>query len=92
MSAVSISPKTYTYKVFPTSLKAQVIVRIERNAQEAAKSSHKRLADILARGDKIYEINTGFGKLIQITTDESDQKELQLNLLQSAVQKASSLK
>ena len=80
MSAVSISPKTYTYKEFPTSLKAQVIVRIERNAQEAAKSSHKRLADILARGDKIYEINTGFGKLIQITTGESDQKELQLNL------------
>ena len=80
MSAVSISPKTYTYKEFPTSLKAQVIVRIERNAQEAAKSSHKRLADILARGDKIDEINTGFGKLIQITTGESDQKELQLNL------------
>ena len=80
MSAVSISPKTYTYKEFPTSLKAQVIVRIERNAQEVVKSSHKRLADILARGDKIYEINTGFGKLIQITTGESDQKELQLNL------------
>jgi len=80
MSAVSISPKTYTYKEFPTSLKGQVIVRIERNAQEAVKSSHKRLADILARGDKIYEINTGFGKLIQITTGESDQKELQLNL------------
>lgn len=80
MLAVSISPKTYTYKEFPTSLKGQVTVRIERNAQEAVKSSHKRLADILARGDKIYEINTGFGKLIQITTGESDQKELQLNL------------
>ena len=37
-------------------------------------------ADILARGDKICEIITGFGKLIQITTGESDQKELQLNL------------
>jgi len=80
MSAVSISSKIYTYKEFPTSLKSQVTVRIERNAQEAVKSSHKRLADILARGDKIYEINTGFGKLIQITTGESDQKELQLNL------------
>ena len=91
MSAVSISSKTYTYKGFPTSLKGQVTVRIERNAQETAKSSHKRLADILVRGDKIYEVNTGFGKLIQITTGESDQKELQLNLLQSAVQKVSSL-
>ena len=91
MSAVSISSKTYTYKEFPTSLKAQVIVRIERNAQEAVKSSHKRLADILARGDKIYEVNTGFWKLIQITTGESDQKELQLNLVQSAGQKVSSL-
>jgi len=80
MSAVSISSKTYTYKEFPTSLKGQVTVRIERNAQEEVKSSHKRLVDILARGDKIYEINTGFGKLIQITTGESDQKELQLNL------------
>ena len=80
MSAGSISYKTYTYKEFPTSLKGQVTVRIERDAQEAIKSSHKRLADILARGDKIYEINTGFGKLIQITTGESDQKELQLNL------------
>ena len=80
MSAVSISSKTYTYKEFPTSLKGQVTVRIERDAQEAVKSSHKRLADILARGDKIYEVNTGFWKLIQITTGESDQKELQLNL------------
>ena len=80
MSAVSISSKTYTYKEFPTSLKGQVTVRIKRNAQEAVKSSHKRLADILARRDKIYEVNTGFWKLIQITTGESDQKELQLNL------------
>ena len=80
MSAVSISSKTYTYKEFPTSLKGQVTVRIKRDAQEAVKSSHKRLADILARGDKIYEVNTGFWKLIQITTGESDQKELQLNL------------
>jgi len=77
MLAVSISSKIYTYKEFPTS---QVTVRIERNAQEAVKSSHNRLADILVWGDKIYEINTGFGKLIQITTGESDQKELQLNL------------
>ena len=80
MSTVSISSKIYTDKEFPTSFKGQVTVWIERNAQEAVKSSHKRLADILARGDKIYEINTGFGKLIQITTGESDQKELQLNL------------
>ena len=80
MSAVSISSKIYTDKEFPTSFKGQVTVWIERNAQEAVKSSYKRLADILARGDKIYEINTGFGKLIQITTGESDQKELQLNL------------
>ena len=80
MSAVSISSKIYTYKEFPTSLKGQVTVRIKRNAQEAVKSSHKRLADILARRDKIYEVNTGFWKLIQITTGESDQKELQLNL------------
>ena len=80
MSAVSISSKTYKHKEFPTSFKGQVTVRIERNAQEAVKSSYKRLADILARGDKICEIITGFGKLIQITTGESDQKEFQLNL------------
>ena len=80
MSAVSISSKIYTDKEFPTSFKGQVTVWIERNAQEAVKSSYKRLADILARGDKICEIITGFGKLIQITTGDSDQKELQLNL------------
>ena len=88
MSAVSISSKTYTYKEFPTSLKGQVTVRIERNAQEEVKSSHKRLADILARGDIIYEVNTGFGKLIQITTGESDQKELQLNLFTKCCSKS----
>ena len=80
MSAVSISSKTYTHKEFLTSFKGQLTVRFESNAQEAVKSSYKRLADILARGDKICEIITGFGKLIQITTGESDQKELQLNL------------
>ena len=91
MSAVSISSKIYTYKEFPTYLKGQITVRIERDAQEAVKSSHKRLADILARGDKIYEVNTGFWKLIQITTGEPDKKELQLNLVQSTIQKVSSL-
>ena len=91
MSAVSISSKIYTYKEFPTYLKGQITVRIERDAQEAVKSSHKRLADILAWGDKIYEVNTGFWKLIQITTGEPDKKELQLNLVQSAIQKVSSL-
>ena len=91
MLVITISSKTYTYKGFPTYLKGQVTVRIERDAQEAVKSSHKRLADILARGDKIYEVYTGFWKLIQITTGEPDKKELQLNLVQSAIQKVSSL-
>ena len=80
MSGISISSKTNIHKEFPTSFKGQVTVRIERNAQETVKSLYKRLVDILVRGDKICEIITGFGKLIQITTGESDQKELQLNI------------
>ena len=83
MLVITISSKTYTYQDFLPFLKGPVTVRIDHDIKEKIKASHQQFAGIMARGDKIYGVNTGFGKLSQMTISESDQKQLQLNLIRS---------
>ena len=58
-------------------------VRLTPDARQAIKQSHKNLKTLLASGINIYGVNTGFGKLSQVSIPESDQKQLQLNLVRS---------
>ncbi|MDP6276571.1 MAG: histidine ammonia-lyase [Candidatus Marinimicrobia bacterium] len=58
-------------------------VRLTPDAHQAIKKSHQNLKALLASGINIYGVNTGFGKLSQVSIPESDQKQLQLNLVRS---------
>ena len=83
MSAVSISTKSYSYHDFSIFLKGSVKVRVDSEVQKIIKDSRDRFNKILHSKEKIYGVNTGFGKLSQMTISESDQKKLQLNLIRS---------
>ena len=55
-----------------------------RNPSAAAFSRGARtVAKILAQGEPIYGVNTGFGKLAQTRIADEDLTDLQLNLLRS---------
>ncbi len=58
-------------------------VRLSPEARKRISKSHKHLKALLAGGRKIYGVNTGFGKLSNVSIPEDDQKKLQLNLVRS---------
>jgi len=58
-------------------------VRLSPETRKRISKSHKHLKALLASGQKIYGVNTGFGKLSNVSIPENDQKKLQLNLVRS---------
>ncbi len=58
-------------------------VRLSPDVRKRISKSHRHLRMLLTGGQKIYGVNTGFGKLSQVSIPENDQKKLQLNLVRS---------
>ncbi len=59
----------------PVSLSSTARVRVER--------SRRFVEQIIARGDVVYGINTGFGALSEMTIPNDELRELQVNLVRS---------
>ena len=67
-----------------SSLKNQdVNVKLSTKASSNMKKSYNAVGKILASGDVVYGINTGFGALSSKTIDKNDLNELQRNLIRS---------
>ena len=62
---------------------AGAAVRIADEARERVRACRKLVDDIVARGDVVYGVTTGFGRLKNVTIDSDDVKTLQRNLLRS---------
>jgi len=58
-------------------------VRLADDALARMARSRKIVEDIIARGDVVYGVNTGFGKLSDVHVPPSELKQLQLNLVRS---------
>ena len=58
-------------------------LKISSQTKKLIKISNDALKDILKKGQLIYGVNTGFGKLSSVFIDQSDIKQLQLNLVRS---------
>lgn len=56
---------------------------IDESAFEKVESGANRLAERVNRGDVIYGVNTGFGKLASVHIDDDDLQNLQRNLVRS---------
>ena len=58
-------------------------VTLAAEARERAERSRRVVEQIVAEGRTVYGVNTGFGKLSDVSIDQSDLRQLQLNLVRS---------
>jgi hypothetical protein len=56
---------------------------LDHGSQEAMQRSAATVADIIAKGDAVYGINTGFGKLANVSIAPEDLARLQRNIVLS---------
>ncbi|MCH7821092.1 MAG: histidine ammonia-lyase [Proteobacteria bacterium] len=60
-----------------------VTVTLGPNACRRVAESQELIADVVAGGDKVYGVNTGFGQLAQLRVSDDDLAKLQVNLILS---------
>lgn len=60
-----------------------VVVEIGGDARRRIAESNELIADVVAGGETVYGINTGFGKLARVRIDDDDLLRLQENLVRS---------
>ncbi len=63
--------------------KGEIEVKLSDSARERMSDSRRVVEGIVSRGDTVYGINTGFGKLSDFTVPNDRLKQLQLNLVRS---------
>jgi histidine ammonia-lyase len=83
MPILPISTGSYKSTDFQPFFKGPVKVRLNAPARKAIKISNLAFLSALEKNTRIYGVNTGFGKLSQITINKPDQRSLQLNLVRS---------
>lgn len=83
MSTILINNKKYSAEDFGHILKKKIKVKLSPKVVSEIITSNKLFNDLLKHNVKIYGVNTGFGKLSQVSIDRDDQKQLQLNLIRS---------
>ncbi len=60
-----------------------VTVELGNQARQRVAESHEMIAEILASGEQVYGVNTGFGQLAQVRISDDDLVTLQENLIRS---------
>ena len=83
MGTVLISDSSLSWRTFDCLFDGTAHFRLSREAKKSILDSHQLLNDIIDTGDQIYGVNTGFGKLSNISIKTEDLKQLQLNLVKS---------
>ena len=83
METLRITQSSLSYSDFSPLFSGPILVSIDRESRSRIKRSHERLKDLLSSGQTVYGVNTGFGKLSEITIDPEEQFKLQLNLVRS---------
>ena len=58
-------------------------VALSSDARERVELARRVVEQIVAEGRTVYGVNTGFGKLSDVSIDRSDLRQLQLNLVRS---------
>lgn len=83
MLIVPVLHKKYSVEDFKKFLKHPIRVKLSPQVKKSIKDSHQNFLELQKKNVKIYGVNTGFGKLSQVSIDIKDQKQLQLNLIRS---------
>lgn len=62
---------------------APVTIELGTQAQQRVSESAETVSDVLASGEQVYGVNTGFGQLAQVRISDDDLAKLQENLVRS---------
>jgi len=82
MKAVVITPGTVPLSAWRDIYRGAA-VSLDPNAYEAIEKSAQAVSAILAKGQPVYGINTGFGKLASVRIEAADLETLQRNIVLS---------
>ncbi|PZE22957.1 MULTISPECIES: histidine ammonia-lyase [unclassified Curtobacterium] len=82
-TTIDISPDGATLAELRAPFRGPVRVRLRPEAAEAVEAGHRVIADAIERGDVVYAVNTGFGKLADRRISPEDLVELQRRLIAS---------
>lgn len=83
MDTLLVSTKKFTYQEFAPFFNGPVKVSLTKKSESNIKSSYRNLSSLLEQEKTIYGVNTGFGKLSNISISAVDQRQLQVNLVKS---------
>tara|TARA_B100000315_G_scaffold28618_1_gene24368 strand:+ start:2040 stop:3560 length:1521 start_codon:yes stop_codon:yes gene_type:complete len=80
---IIINGQTFTIDDFALLFSRPQKVRVSSDIRKKVEQSHNLLGQHLDAGEAIYGVNTGFGALSEHRIEESELKQLQLNLIRS---------
>ena len=83
MGTVLISNSSLSWTDLSCLLESSAHFRISRDRRSAIQNSYKILKNILINEEQVYGVNTGFGKLSNVSIQPKDLNILQLNLVRS---------
>jgi histidine ammonia-lyase len=80
---IELSGKPFTVEEIASVAIRKSGVRLAASAVEQIRATRAVVEKVLARGDVVYGVNTGFGKLADIRIADSELEALQINLVRS---------
>ena len=83
MERLLISTSSINWKELTPLLNSPCRVSLSSEANSKIKKSNNLLKTILKSDQKVYGVNTGFGKLSNVSIGSSELKTLQLTLVRS---------
>jgi len=81
MIVLEISEQPLTLQSLRNAWRMPVRPRISESARSAIDASHKKIREVIASGDQVYGVNTGFGLLANVRISSSELDHLQENLI-----------
>lgn len=82
-SLIKITSSPLTFDDLRAAHSGPVRIEVAKSERDRVSRGARTVAKILAQGEPIYGVNTGFGKLAQTRIADEDLTDLQLNLLRS---------
>ena len=80
---LELAGRPLTLEQIDSVAKGVTSVCLAQNAVDRMQASRGVVEDVLARGEVVYGVNTGFGKLADVVIAGSEVDALQLNLVRS---------
>jgi len=80
---IQLNGQKLTLKQIADVATRQERVTLAAEARERVERSRRIVERIVAEGRTVYGVNTGFGRLSDIRIEQSELRELQLNLVRS---------